>query len=499
MRNIYLVITCFLFYSCSNYSPDIEAVLKQAGSNRGELEKALNHYKQHPQDSLKYQATCFLIKNMPYHYSMEEYYLSPTGEKYRPDLSIFNNIEDVKNHCDSLINNGYKVVQNELNDLKTVDSSFLVNNIELAFQVWQKPWAREVPFIDFCRYILPYKAQTEQLSLLRKEMMKRFIPVLDSSNVTNPLDACILINERLKRVMRYERRGIPFYPTIEETLKSGISECEGLCNLGAFVMRAVGIPVAVDQTIWTKMDLGHNWCAVLSDGKFYSFDPGENSPAEHVQIITQKRYRIPAKVYRSRFDPFFPDKKSKDDGYDTFLKDPMLYDVTKDYPNKTLDFNIAVDKNITGLSDLVYLCVYNYYRWQPIAIGVRNDSICSFKNVVGDNIFMVASSPNGKNLQFVTAPFYVDENGTINKFFPQTETEKILTIKKKPKKIGLIHILYYWNTDNNRFTSLNYIENTDTTQTYNQVPKNALLWFAIPKRVYNQRIFFIRNDSILYY
>jgi hypothetical protein len=59
----------FLLFSCTSHSA-LEQSLHLAGANRPELEKVLQRYKANPADSLKYRAACFLIENMPYHYSI---------------------------------------------------------------------------------------------------------------------------------------------------------------------------------------------------------------------------------------------------------------------------------------------------------------------------------------------------------------------------------------------------------------------------------------------
>jgi hypothetical protein len=58
------------------YSPEINAVLFQAGDNRSQLEKVLKHYSRNPSDSLKLRAAEFLIANMPGKYSLEKYALN---------------------------------------------------------------------------------------------------------------------------------------------------------------------------------------------------------------------------------------------------------------------------------------------------------------------------------------------------------------------------------------------------------------------------------------
>lgn len=494
----YIGLFILLFICSCNKNKQLEYALQTAQKNRIELDAVLRYYKN---DSLKLHAAQFLIKNMPYHFSQEEYFISPSGKKSRPNKIYFNSEKHVKTHCDSLLKSYHKIEKQKVYDISTLDSSFLVNNIELAFEVWQKPWGKNISFEDFCRYILPYRAQTEMVSNLRKEIMERFVPILDSANVKTPLEACIVLNEHLKSIMKYGNTGLPFYPSIEETYRTGISQCEGLCNLGTYIMRACGIPVAVEQTTWTKMDLTHSWCAVLDSGKFYSFGPGEDQPDAHARLFTEIRYLRPAKVYRSRFDIDLSTMDKNDDGYITHLKSPLKYDVTNEYPNKSIQIQVSLDKkNIKkDKSDQIYLRVYNHYEWHPIAIGYRKDSICYFENVVGDNIFMVADSPEGTELRNITVPFYVDNDGFIHKFIPHKKHRQTFTLNKYENKSGQEHTLQYWDTDNEKFVPLEYISETDTTQTYNQIPENALLWFTIPERIVNQRIFFIENDSMKIY
>ena len=169
--------------------------------------------------------------------------------------------------------------------------------------------------------------------------------------------------------------------------------------------------------------------------------------------------------------------------------------------DKTTEIKVSLDKQKQNgrKSNQIYLCAYNHYEWCPIAIGYRKDSIGYFENVVGDNVFIVADSPREGELQIITAPFYVDKEGKIRKFIPQKENKKIFTLNKQKNKLDLQHTLHYWDTDKELFTPIAYASSTDTTQTYNQIPENALLWFTIPERIVNQRIFFIENDSMKMY
>lgn len=225
MKYIKCILILSFFFTCSpKEKNDLKSILEKAGKNKKELETVLKHYKD---DSLKLKAALFLIENMPYHFSIEEYFLSPNGVKYRPDLKKINKEASMREHCDSLLKHNYKIYRKKKSDIQTLDSKFLIDNIDLAFIAWQKPGAKNITFTNFCRFILPYRVQTEETSNLRREIMERFLPLLDSANVHTPLEASSILNMRLRELIMYKETGSPLYPTIEETYYSGISQCDG--------------------------------------------------------------------------------------------------------------------------------------------------------------------------------------------------------------------------------------------------------------------------------
>mgnify|MGYP000795325728 CR=1 FL=1 len=67
MKKILSIIALSIAVMACGGKTNLETALIQAGDNRAELEKVLNHY---AVDSLKYKAACFLIENMHYHYSI---------------------------------------------------------------------------------------------------------------------------------------------------------------------------------------------------------------------------------------------------------------------------------------------------------------------------------------------------------------------------------------------------------------------------------------------
>ena len=494
----FILLILFSFISCKEYNKEsiarLEYALSMAGENRKELEKVLQHYKD---DSLKLQAARFLITNMRYHFSRDEYLLSPEREKYRPDVTLFNTKEKISRHCDSLYIRGYQVVKEKKYDIVTLDSAYLVENIELAFALKKKEWVKDVPFEDFCRYILPYRIQNEIPSRSRKAYMERFLPYLEIAKVKTPLEASLVINQELTGMIHFDEISNPLYPTVEEAYQAGFGTCDGMNITVIFIMRAVGIPVTQEQTIWVKGDRGHVWASVINEGRFIPFAPCSDPPHRLNRQLSAWRPLRPGKVYRWHFDPVHSISPKEDDGYVTFLKSPLLSDVTCEYPNPVIDIETTTDKEAGNDTSPIYLCAYNYYGWKVVAIGQRNKNLCRIHNVVGDNVFIIADSPNGKRLRYLTAPFIVHATGGIHKLHPDTSHKISRTIRKKGGQWNTLHTLQYWDTQHEEFTSLQEKSTTDSTLLFaNEIPDNALLRFDLPKKPFEVRPFIIQNDSI---
>ena len=487
-----------IFTSClSDEDRQLHYALKAAGENRIELERVLEHYQG---DTLRLRAAKYLISNMPYHYTLDTYLRSPNGEHLIVDVNQFEDRGKVYWYLDSLYKIGYQRVTEKHEDIREIGSEFLIQNIDLAFQMWQKPWAKDVPFDIFCRWVLPYRLQNEYVPIdLREKMMKRYLPLLDSAKVTTPLEAAHVINERFAKEFHFKDMLSPHYPTLETTLRNGYDACIGLCNLSVFIMRALGIPTTCDQATWTHMNLGHLWNVVYSEGKAYPYDNENVYFTDYPTFLKNEEVRRPAKVYRYQFDKLST-KCEYDDGFNFSVKSGLVEDVTNQYLTEFRDLSIDVDKENPTKSELVYLCTYNCCRWIPIATGERQKEKYQFKNVAGNNIFIVADSPDGKKLRFVTAPFYADTTGYIKKLIPQKENFISHTFSIDSMKLYHYMYLNYWDVDSCRFVKINCDKLTDSTRVYNRIPVNSLMVFLVPKELpfsdRNRPLFYIENDSI---
>lgn len=491
MKNIAWFILLFVLAGCAGTGGDkkILKALSMAGDNKEELFAVLKHY---ADDSLKLRAACFLIENMPYHAGSEEFLVSPDGVAYHPDITLFDSSEAAAEYCDSLLASGWKIQRSVLYDIQHVKADFLIQNIELAFEVWKKPWSEPVGFEDFCRYILPYRAQHEAVSGLRKELMERYIPLLDSLNPKNAFEACMIINKELGKFIRYKETGNPLQATVAEIHHTGTGTCEALCNYATLVMRSVGIPIAIYNTIWTRMDGGHSWCAVLSGSKFYDFNPGEVHPDAYQDKLAVMWYLQPAKVYQMHFAPYGSESLAGDDGYVTWLKSSLAEDVTVREKNPTYTLAVLVGKARSSRSSQVYLCAYNRLRWTPIAIGRRDGDSCVFKDVSGKHFFLIAEAVEKDKLRYITAPFLTERDGRWRMLVPDKERIESCSFRKENGKHGT---LYYWNTEVEDFVPLTFKSESDSMQCYDNIPADALLKYVSGDENEEQKLGIMLDDE----
>ena len=260
------ILSLLLFISCTENSILLEYALKQAGPNRIELQKVLNHYQE--SDEEKYRAACFLIKNMPFYGSYME---GNELDKYLRYFKVYatNNNKNVQEIVDSLKQTDgefhlYSLTKRK--DITEIDSAFLTNHIDWAFKVWrEQPWGKNVPFDDFCEYILPYRVMDEPLTLWRESLYNQYNPLLDSLRNTttadDPLQAAQVVLKELSKQKYVAVSIFPEGPHVgPQILQWKIGDCKDLADALVYVCRALGIPCGVDYVlIWGDSNGKHIW------------------------------------------------------------------------------------------------------------------------------------------------------------------------------------------------------------------------------------------------
>ncbi|MBN1181177.1 MAG: transglutaminase domain-containing protein [Bacteroidales bacterium] len=374
---ILLIALASLSNSCTYVPIEVRKVLKRASSNRAELQAVINHY-QSPCDSLKLKAAFFLISNMEDKYSvssdiLDEYYkiLTEVNTLKRNSISNDSLNKIVISKIDSI--NRFKGGINYANlkieqDLFTVTSEFLISNIDHAFMVWEKPWARHVNFKDFCEFILPYRIHNEPLSDWREHFYNELISFQDSvKDKSNPKELVLKISDFLYKKWNHfnSYSGKGFYPDLIEMEKCNGGDCNYRYFLFTGMCRSIGLPVAIESTPqWTTSTKGHAWNVVLDiDNSLRPFNGGEDNRRFYDKnfVPLGDGSLVCTKVYRQTFAqqktslPFFA---KIDNSTPEIFRSTDLLDVTENYGFNKTECIIKIDKKYNN--KVIYLFAFDY-------------------------------------------------------------------------------------------------------------------------------------------
>lgn len=462
-RALYILFIVLFLGGCKmqTVNTGIEEALSKAGDNREELFRVIRHY-QESGDSLKLKAAQFLIENMA-----DKYYL--TGNVIDEYYTFIDSVYQIKQPeydipaiYDAFRSKAkYLKEKPQVNwDVQTLSADYLIQNIEDAFEVWNRPWNKHLTFDEFCEWILPYRVGAEIPESWRKLYRERFEPLLQSDTIQTARQVCTIINnELIKLPIHIALDGvlpISLRPSTLANIKFGL--CNDYANLALFAMRASGVPVAVENVPhWGRGNNSHVFNAVYdNDGTWYDFSGAEQNPDKH---LVRFRYEIP-KVYRKTYGKQYSSLAIQCGNEDIpdFFKNPYIQDVTQDYPF------IEAKDIIVPLPDktehkFAYLCVFDQTGWIPVAWGtIFGKRQVSFK-AVGPNIVYHSALYTDDALQLVGAPFLLDTLGQITKYIPQKEKMDYVLERKNPPANNLAYLpplmkgCRFQGADNAEFTN----------------------------------------------
>ena len=415
----------FVFASCTPKDALLEHALEKAGTNRAELEKVLNRYRD--TDEEKYRAACFLIRNMPFYHSYEgkelEKYLRYYKARYA-DGGIIRTVVDSIRRADGEFS---MATLRKRKDTETVDSAFLVTHIDWAFKVWrEQPWGKNVSFADFCEYILPYRIGDEPLSLWRKKLYEEYNPILDSLRTTpsadNPLQAAQVLLTHLRKEKYLFTASFPEGPHVgPDILQWRVGICRDFADGMMYACRAVGVPCGTDRVLMRgDCNSGHSWNFVLDSNRVsYSTDFPRGRHWKPGKKYSIKRK---GKVYRTTFslnEDWTRQGQEVPPTHPTF-RTPFFHDVTAEYLDEQAEYLEIPKENLITVpqqNEKVYLCLSNKQTWVPIAYQPYKGGNLRFRDVEG-GITCVAGVWRDGYMAPVTEPFYVE--GTTLNIHPYT-------------------------------------------------------------------------------
>lgn len=166
------------------YPPEVEYVLVKSGENRHELEKMLRYF-QEKGDEQMLQAAFFLVRNMDIHFSETYFWQDKDGNKVDFNEFDYPNFALAVDAIDSIrkVRGGLEFKDTVIYDMHSVTGQFLINNINLAFECWRSSKFRDIPFDDFCEYILPYRITVEPVQDWRQTYKEKYQWITERLNI----------------------------------------------------------------------------------------------------------------------------------------------------------------------------------------------------------------------------------------------------------------------------------------------------------------------------
>lgn len=435
MRLTSLLFVIIILSSCGKKNSDLEYALILSGENRTELEQVLSHFSHNSADSLKLKAAKYLISNMPGHYSY-----------YGSSLDAYKNAVDSSSVLKRLpwsIRNIFYLYPYQdvyslmdvkrVEDVKCITASYLISNIEKAFECWKYPWAQHLGFDDFCEYLLPYRIGNEPLNNWRDSLEGVYCSVLQKMRgvdelFESPYQACMRLNDKLIEEMNQARSdSVCFTHSLIGTKTVVGMRCLEYVPTAVLIMRSLGIPVSFEMIEqWSSRRGRHYWNAVYHfTGLRYPFTGFDSRPRGLNQDY--KMNKVYRRTYAANNQTLI--RQYPDEPIPAFFEDRFVKDVTHEYMTC---YDITVDLRCLPEEkrEYAYLCVFNNEHWTPVHYGRINKSKVTFTHVGPQTMFIAGYYIDDKIVP-ASLPFHVNLDGTVTYISP-VETEKIaLTIVRK--------------------------------------------------------------------
>ncbi|WMI42231.1 hypothetical protein [Parabacteroides distasonis] len=427
-----------LLYSCQYSNKRINFAIEKSSSNKQELKKVLNHYKD---SSIKYKAAIFLIENMPFHYNKNNDNEVSLDNIYNKHIAISQKYDWIKlsksrlNEINSLeisnTNTIYKFNRLALkSDIETFKSEWLIKQIDLAFEAWNTNiYTKEYPFDIFCEFILPYRFKEGIILDDSKTIFHKRHHTLfkDSTNTSfiEKIDSILYYYKDIKFNDYYGDK-IPINSAKAlEQIKYG--QCGDRSWFNSLVLASSGVAASIDfAPSQGNRNNSHTWNAIITPTETIPFEPFWDEDRWKYKImynnktIDRKWGKLRfAKVYRKTFSlnetgPLFDPKISKKDIPNLF-RNPAIKDVSHEYFDTT-NVRIQIPKDKKESPYYAYLCVYNHEKWEPIQWGKISRNHVTFLGMGRDVLYLPAFYVDG-NIQPIDYPFYISPTGE-KQFFP---------------------------------------------------------------------------------
>lgn len=492
-----IILTCIVYFSCTENDSDIKQIIYSAGENRNELEKILAHYRRnHNEPGLK--AAKFIISN-----------ISLLGTK------------DIESNLFST-------------DINHISAKYLISNIDLSLKTSQYILSNnKISFNDFCEYILPHRVGEEKLIAWRQKCLNQYRSVTNLVNSGNINRALFTINDSLRKHFSFTYNCLPAqYCNWEQLAYTMKGDCWTMNTTSLYPLRALGIPVTIDFVpSWGNTNGGsHAWSVLInSNDIFFPFMGCESTSLGYNPLNIYYQKRLPPKVFRRVFSLDSSVNMILDSETRNFFPSigkSRVIDVTDKY---VTTLNVKINNNKLNGYKVAFLCVFSNGRWKPVFWSNTKGNSCYFKKMATE-ILYVPSVWSNHAMQPIGPPFYLSkEKKSIITFktntndyrsinlcikhlqskaldeqtvytLPRTGTEFFKTMDSVKADLRRSHpidykrySLFYYKNGWKRHSSLTKFPHKSLT--FKRVPFNSIYKIVPEDSTGKERIFTISNSS----
>ena len=316
-------------------------------------------------------------------------------------------------------------------DLYTLTPQFLTNHILQAVDIWQSSaWYDSVDFTTFCEFILPYKAGQEYPEEYQSIYRERYAEVRDTARSLFEATKAIACDMLARGVFSSSTMwDYPYDLSMSKIELGKRGSCRHLVNYGASVLRANGIPAAVDYVSqWGNRSSGHVWNVLLMPGdSIYPFEAPTTSYFPRLKFSYK-----PAKIFRRMYRP--DGDVSEDEAFLEQVPDMLLSgdrDVTHQYVT-TYDIRIPAKYRASDRRELRYgiIAVFDNRQWVPVDWGTVDDTVMCFRNMAADILYLGCSWQAGRMIP-LTDPFILQPDGSIRSILADTLHRQEMRLERK--------------------------------------------------------------------
>lgn len=487
----------FSFLSYAQYPSNVEIVLKKAGKNRVQLERALQ-YADSSKDTLKVKAMQFLIANMDIHKSSDYYWENSSQEKVAYNELSYSDFENATKALDEIkiANPGLHAKAYVTRDIETITGDFLIQNLESAFKAWNSSVIENKSFEIFCEYILPYRICEEPLQNWRPVYEQKFNWINEQipskgfkttlRSVRDNYDSWFINKWGEQR-----KEPLPKLSALQILFRKE-GPCPDIADLGVFTMRAEGIAATINVIPFWATAMGGHFTNTFFDEKIkpVNYDYGS-------RIFDEKLVREPAKVLRitySKQPQTLASFEPADNIPPGILKQQNYVDVTNEFW-ETIDVKCHLFDDKKN-QPIVYATTFNGLAWRPFWWGKINNNETTFTSICKNTVILPQYYSGGKMVP-AGVPVIVKDNGSIE-LIPDLNQKREVKIAESEKylkfKMGITYKLFYWN-NGWQLIGTQKVNNQVANMVFANVPGNALLLFIGSDSKKLERPFVFNNDG----